>query len=388
MPEALLRNRFELMGKDAFAFFRGTCSIFYEDLHGDTVCALPHSPQTWISGDLHIANFGTYRGSTGLVYFDINDFDEAALAPALWEVSRLAASIIVSYVCRGIDEAEALAAARHCVDTYAATLAAGKAMYIESNIPEQGEVGRVLRKATILQTEDLLRKETKVEDGRRRFRKDREENVALNDNERDGLINHFEDWLKSRPEMSLDKYRVKDVVFRISGTGSVGLNRYMFLLHWEHEGPGDYLILDMKEAGSSSIPALLNGIAAQPAWNSEAERIVQVQRMMQAVSPPVLHTTRFGGKDYVVLQRQPEKKKVDFEELDSDETIQVVDCMARLTAYAQLRSAGWKGAANVDDLIDFGMISQVWRDGLLDYVQVSARLTMEYYVTFKDIGRN
>ena len=68
------------MASDPFYFFRGTAHLFYEDLV-NTEAALPGQPLTWVCGDLHIENFGSYKGDNRLVYFDINDFDEANLAP-------------------------------------------------------------------------------------------------------------------------------------------------------------------------------------------------------------------------------------------------------------------------------------------------------------------
>ena len=68
------------MRKNAFAFFRGTCHLFYEDW--SPPAALDQAPATLICGDLHLENFGAYLGESGLPYFDVNDFDEAAkIAP-------------------------------------------------------------------------------------------------------------------------------------------------------------------------------------------------------------------------------------------------------------------------------------------------------------------
>ncbi|NJK53097.1 MAG: DUF2252 family protein, partial [Leptolyngbyaceae cyanobacterium SU_3_3] len=68
---------------NAFVFLRGSCHLFYEDLPTDS--RLDAAPHTWICGDLHLQNFGSYKGDDRLVYFDINDFDEAALAPCTWD---------------------------------------------------------------------------------------------------------------------------------------------------------------------------------------------------------------------------------------------------------------------------------------------------------------
>lgn len=383
-PQELLHTRYGLMAADAFAFYRGTCGIFYEDLQAGLAGSLPDSPPAWICGDLHIANFGTYRGSTGLLYFDINDFDEAALAPALWEVLRLAASIILSCKCREMSNASAMAAARHCLDTYAVTLASGKAIYVESQMAEEEEVRKVFEEASKKTMKDVLQKETKDESGQRKFEIDGKENIKLKDkDDKQALLKHLADWIKNREELNLNKYTVEDVVFRVSGTGSVGLARYMFLLHWPHEGPNDYLIIEMKEAGPSSVLSFLGGMVVQPPWASQAHRIAQVQQRMQAVCPPILDTTRFGGKDYIVQQRQPQKKKIDFEDLDLSSTLRVTGCMARLTAYAQLRSAGREGSANADALIAFGENSSTWHEGVLNYAQAYSALSMSYYEDFK-----
>lgn len=42
-------------------------------------------------------SYGSYKGDNRLAYFDLNDFDESTLAPCLWEVSRMVASIFVAF---------------------------------------------------------------------------------------------------------------------------------------------------------------------------------------------------------------------------------------------------------------------------------------------------
>ncbi|HWZ21964.1 MAG TPA: DUF2252 family protein, partial [Cytophagaceae bacterium] len=92
-PE-LLKLKYRNMRQNAFVFYRGSCHLFYEDL--PSVSYLNNSPLTWICGDLHLENFGSYKADNRLVYFDINDFDESALAPCLWDVARLMISISIA----------------------------------------------------------------------------------------------------------------------------------------------------------------------------------------------------------------------------------------------------------------------------------------------------
>lgn len=68
-----LALKYRAMRADPFVFLRGTCHLFYADLPDRPL--LSAAPLTWICGDLHVENFGTYKGDNRLVYFDLNDFD-------------------------------------------------------------------------------------------------------------------------------------------------------------------------------------------------------------------------------------------------------------------------------------------------------------------------
>ena len=95
VPLFLLKVKYKRMSESAFRFFRGTCHLFYEDLSKNN--SIPSSPTSWITGDLHLENFGSYKGDNGLVYFDVNDFNEAVLSPVTWEVVRMITSIFVAF---------------------------------------------------------------------------------------------------------------------------------------------------------------------------------------------------------------------------------------------------------------------------------------------------
>ena len=74
-----LTMKYHNMRRDAFVFLRGTCHLFYARLPSHTL--FQRAPLAWCCGDMHLENFGSYKADNRLVYFDINDFDEAALAP-------------------------------------------------------------------------------------------------------------------------------------------------------------------------------------------------------------------------------------------------------------------------------------------------------------------
>ena len=67
--------KYRAMRQDAFSFMRGTCHLYYQDWPASDR-QLNDAPLAWICGDLHLENFGCYKGDNRLVYFDLNDFDE------------------------------------------------------------------------------------------------------------------------------------------------------------------------------------------------------------------------------------------------------------------------------------------------------------------------
>src|ERR1700744_66926 len=78
LPE-MVQLKYEAMMENPFRFFRGTCHLFYEDLPRNSW--LLSSPRIWLCGDLHLENFGSFKGVHRL-YFDMNDFDETFVALA------------------------------------------------------------------------------------------------------------------------------------------------------------------------------------------------------------------------------------------------------------------------------------------------------------------
>ncbi len=168
-----------------------------------------------------------------------------------------------------------------------------------------------------------------------------------------------------------------DCVFRIAGTGSIGVKRYLFLLR-SLNIKNKYLLLDMKQAMPSSVRPYVT--VKQPHWETEAERVIQVQQRMQNVSPALLGTTIFNGDSYVLQEMQPTEDSIDFDAIRDRyrDLYQVIDDMALLTASSQLRSTGRQGSAITDKLIAFGKNSD-WHESLLDYAEKYAAQVKKDY---------
>jgi uncharacterized protein (DUF2252 family) len=332
----------------------------------------------WNCGDLHIENFGSYRAFNGLTYFDINDFDEAMLAPAGWELSRFLCSIgMASDIWKySLKEAEALMLI--VIKAYTKQLALGKAYSIEKEtsptlIQEFFEMAdRRKEKEMIKERIDLEKKKLKIIKNKTFvLDKDIYQNVKSSVN--DFLKEHY-GFLK-----------VKDVVFRIAGTGSLGIERYAVLVEDEREEK--WRLLDVKKSLTSSLSPYLKTV--QPKWNSESERVTTIQAMMQYAPPRFMGTLSINGKDFVLKQLQPSAQKIDHtlchKKMKNVET--VVTTMAQAVASAQLRSASRKGSANVDELVKYSLQS-IWQTELiqtaLDYTLVMKKYFKEYKELYRE----
>ncbi|MGI4749774.1 MAG: DUF2252 domain-containing protein [Janthinobacterium lividum] len=372
----MVQLKYKYMAESPFRFFRGTCHLFYEDLN--KTGKLTDGPVGWICGDLHLENFGSFKGNNRMVYFDLNDFDESALAPLGWELVRMTTSILVAFNDLGINAAEAVAAAQLFLATYSHLLSEGKVLYIDPRTA-QGIVKTFLKTVKkrdeselIGQVRDRKAKHVSIKTDQVKYFKIKPELKAA-------LIQHINDWIKSCQGWP-ENHRVKDVVFRVAGTGSIGLNRYMFLLQNRKE-KSEYALLDMKQGSASSLSPY--NPVLQPEWTTDAERVIRVKFRMQNVSPALLSTTAFQGITYVLQEMQPMADKLNLELLKNDlkATNQVIADMALIVASAQLRSGGVQGSAITDELIAFGQRND-WQDTLLKYAQNYAKQVTKDYKQF------
>ena len=372
-PERLAM-KYQLMRTSPFVFLRGTCHLFYHRLPHDSV--LETAPPVWICGDLHLENFGSYKADNGLVYFDMNDFDEACLAPSLFELIRLLTSVLVGAADLHVSRAEALALCHTAVDAYAAALSVGKARWIEEET-SQGMVRDLfdaLRKSSRV---DLLNRRTELKGKKRVLRVDGKKALPVSDKAR-AEVTAFMDEFASHQD-SPEFYRVIDVARRIAGTGSLGVDRYVMLVEGKGSPDGNYL-LDLKQALPSSVSPRVK--TKQPGWGTEAERVVAIQRRSQAVSQAFLHAVAFRQQPYVLRSLQPSEDRVALSDWDGKlpRLEAVVNNMAELSAWAQLRSGGRQGSAIADELIAFGCRKD-WQMPLVELaVQCEAQVIDDWKV--------
>jgi len=378
----MVKFKYDAMTENVFRFYRGTCHLFYEDL--SQMNQLPQSPLAWICGDLHLENFGSYKADNTLVYFDLNDFDEGILVPATWELARILTIIFIAFNNLGLEEAKAHNMAQQFLKNYSLTLAKGKSISIDPRTAK-GIVCTFLNAATKRKQKDLLKKRTEFKNKKLILTVKHEKQFELDKPLKKQLAKHINEWITTSSDGPYN-YEVINSVFRLAGTGSIGVKRYLFLLK-SLNTKNKYLFLDMKQARPSSLQPYVK--IKQPKWKSDADRVIEVQQRMQNTLPALLGTTMFNDEPYVLQQMQPMEDSINFELIKDQyrDIFQVIDDMALLTASAQLRSSGRQGSSIADDLIAFGQNTE-WHEILLQYAANYAKQVKKDYEEFvKEVKR-
>lgn len=373
-PERLAM-KYANLRSSPFVFLRGTCHLFYDRLPSGSL--FTKAPTAWLCGDAHLENFGSYKGDNRLVYFDLNDFDESALAPVTWELVRFLTSILVAGdgLCKTTDDADALC--KVFLDSYAGALSLGKARWVERDTA--GGLVKELLDTLKERTRPVFLDRRSERKGRKRLiRCDGKHALEVTDAQRKRVTKLVDGFAAS--QANPDFFRVLDVARRIAGTGSLGVDRYIILVEGKGSPDGNFL-LDLKQALPSSLAPHLK--TKQPAWPSEAHRVVGLQRRMQAVSMAFLHPIVGPKASYVLRGLQPSEDRVmlDVHRTRLGDISGVIAEMGQLMAWAQLRSSGRQGSAIADALIDFGTSPKPWRRDLLDAAhQCAAQVVKDWEV--------
>lgn len=381
-PERLAR-KYALMNEDAFAFLRGTNFLFHEDLDAAT---LPPTPAGWICGDLHLENLGTFRGDNRLVYFDLNDFGDACLAPVSWEVTRLLTSLYVAGAInrlagRDLDELAGL-----FLNRYGAALAAGKARWIERATAD-GVVGDLILRLKRRTQGKLLDKRTEWSAAggsrgggrkkRRRLRMDPAKTLRLLPGQPELLEKLFAQLVD---EEGSGFFRLLDVARRVAGLGSLGHERWVALVEGDGSPEGNRLI-DLKYEPGSVVARC--SPATQPKWKSEAHRVATVQGYMQAVSPALLRAVKAGGRHFKLSELAPTDDRVDLAGLKGKPArwSSYLATVAEASAWSQLRAAGRFGSARVEEFEAFGA-NRKWHSRAIEVARSYARRVKSDWATF------
>jgi uncharacterized protein (DUF2252 family) len=335
----LLPIKYGRMVASPFAFLRGSAVVMAADLAATPATGL----EVVLCGDAHLSNFGVFATPERNLVFDINDFDETYPGPWEWDLKRLAASAVVAGRDNGFKEKQcaelaeivtksyreymARFAQKHILDTWYFRIDAESVLKVFDKYAKKGSKAahKTVAKARTQTHEHSIAKLTEFVDGRRQIINDPPLIVRFSDllseEQRKRLSEqHIQKiWLKyleSLPKdrrLLLSRFRIADAALRVGGVGSVGTRCTILLLEGYTED--DAIILQQKEAGPSALAAYLTN----KDYDSQAERVVVGQRLIQASSDIFLGWIRgtLTGHHYYWRQLKDMKGSFDVSELDA-----------------------------------------------------------------------
>lgn len=335
------RGKFRKMAESPFAFYRGSAALFYADVSRDHDPFLnEQTSRVWIQGDLHAQNFGTYMNGAGTFIFDVNDFDEATLAPFTWDVKRFCASLALVGFQKALSDVEIRQLISTAAQSYArqvARFAAGKDHDFALTLANtEGVVLDVLREARGLTRVNLLDMETDIVDGDRQF-KDNKFFIQLSDAEKEkvkaALLEYYET-IPSRKKKSKMTYIVKSIARRKGlGIGSAGLKIISILLEGDTEALENDILISMKTALPSAAAKYVNDPKVAAYFVHEGHRTAISQRALQANADPFLGYSSLDGVGMFVTEVSPYTADLDWSDInDMDDLLQVVEDLGRCIA--------------------------------------------------------
>jgi uncharacterized protein (DUF2252 family) len=350
----LLPLRYGRMLVSPFSFYRGGAAIMARDLMGTPTSGL----SVQLCGDAHLSNFGTFSSPERELVFDINDFDETLPGPWEWDVKRLSASVCIAGRDRAFEGKDIASAVLETVMAYRGAMNAfaqqghldvwyarvdvddlSRLLTTGIDVKRRELLERELERARVNTSVKALGKLTTIVDGNVCFlskppllvpvdkllsgddREDAENNLKA-------LLSDYRKSVSADRRTLLERYTYVSMARKVVGVGSVGERDWVILLHGR-DGR-DPLLLQAKEANNSVLEQHLGSST----YRNHAERVVEGQKLMQAVSDIFLGWLSARGpdggeRDYYVRQAADGKGAIDISLL----------LPAGLSAYGRL--CGW-----------------------------------------------
>jgi len=341
-------NKHVKMAENPFRFLRGSSGLFYADIARGTLQfppALLQVPLTTVTGDCHLANFGFFseEGSYGdRVKFGPNDFDDACIGHAVWDLSRFMISVLLAAdYCRGLvdgryPQTEALDAKGLRAATEQDALAGTMAFLqgyrracqnvaadpetrftILDDFPKQHVLKPFLKKAikrcaagTDFFSKSSLAKSVDLTQRPLQFKQDANKFTRLSAERYQQIADAFAPYVHDS---------ILDIVTRQgAGTGSLNMQRYYLLVGPAHIQQDDDLrlcqLVEVKQQRRSAPLAFFADLSPVNRLN-DAHLTVDCQRLMQRRPDLVLDEVLFEGAHYLVRSLHHANVDVDPEDI-------------------------------------------------------------------------
>jgi len=334
--------KFCKMKASAYAFYRGTNHLFWTDHGQDKRLAKfgGSATRTWLQGDLHAYNFGSFDDDNGDVIYDLNDFDESLIADYQYDVWRMAASLALIARQNGLKAADEPGLLDAFSEAYLDTLAdfVGNKKEKTTSYGAANTGGKLKDFLQDIAKNDsrakMLADWTHVVGGKRVFAigagaaggtvKHSAKLAAVDAKTEAALVGGMPKYgatLTGGIKFSPAYFAIKSVARRLdAGTGSLGAPRYYLLIEGASSSDKDDRILDVKR---QTAPSGLKHLSAaeQAVYNksfaNEGHRHATAYRALINHTDDHLGWVVLADGVYSVRDRSPYKEPFPTEKLDT-----------------------------------------------------------------------
>ncbi len=327
------RTKFRKMAAEPFAFYRGSACVFYADVSADEDrWADERTSRVWIQGDLHAENFGTYMDGSGVLIFDVNDFDEAYVGHFTWDLKRFAASVALLCWQKALSDN----VIERLIDAFVRAYLDQVRWFRNSDDDSDfslnldtahGAVLDALKVARLASRTGLLDRMTQVDDGDRVFRA-LPGVRRLPDDERATVEEAFARYLDTIPADKRQRgitYTVKDVVGTSGiGIGSAGLPMYTVLIEGFSQALDNDVVLSMKQAKVPAPSRVVDDETIRGYFEQQGQRSAVSQRALQAHADHLLGYTDIDGVGFVVSELSPYQSDLAWDDLNEPDQLEAV----------------------------------------------------------------
>ncbi len=398
------RRKFRKMAADPFAFYRGSACLFYADVAElDDRWADERTSRVWIQGDLHAENYGTYMDSSGLLVFDVNDFDEAYLGHFTWDLQRMAASLALLGFAKALSD-ETI---RDMISGYAnAYVEQVRAFHTGDRDDEfrltlgntEGVVHDVLLTARLATRVRMLESLTAVEGFEREFAEGSGVR-RLEDDEYEEVLGAYKSYLDTIPELKRQhsvSYEVKDIVGRSGfGIGSAGLPAYNLLVEGRSQALENDVVLSMKQGNVAAPSRVVRDEAIRDYFEHAGHRTAVSQRALQAHADPWLGWCELRGVGQVVKELSPYEADLDWDDVSElDELPAMLRALGQATAKVHCVSDAGSDQALVEFQTEeaiaevIGDEAEAFAEDLAEFGAAYGQLARDDHRRFVDAFRN
>jgi uncharacterized protein (DUF2252 family) len=395
-PDAF-RTKFRKMAADPFAFYRGSACVFYADVAGqEDRWADERTGRVWIQGDLHAENFGTYMDGSGMLIFDVNDFDEAFVGHFTWDLKRFAASVALLCWQKALSDN----VIRDLIGAFTSSYLDQVTWFRQTDDDStfslnldtaRGAVLAALQDARLSTRYEMLHRITHVDDADRRFRHTsgvRELDEAEYEKVK-AAFEAYQDTIPKSKKFREIAYDVKDIVGRTGfGIGSAGLPSYNVLIEGFNQALDNDIVLSMKQGNVAAPSRVVDDEAVHKYFKNQGHRTAVSQRALQAYADPLLGHTEIDGVGFVVAELSPYESDLDWSELtEPDELTEVIEQLGR--AVAKVHCVG--DADSDQELVGFqteDAIAEVIGDRTDEFVDDIVEFGLTYAATVREDHRH